>query len=210
MVLGEDVVGSPEALVTLFDLIDTPEQLSFQNQHFNVRRVFAQTVFNLLEGEVLVASSNVCKGFQVGKLDVFAIDGGNQIERIVAVTFLNQSQTLHEVELVHLEQPALVIPYNQGLLKLLNGRTEVAQLHVDLSLLSVDFWDVLVVEDDLVELNQSSFVVQFVNALRGCIQSLLDLLLLDLIEIVARRLIRVRILVLQSRLLIERCHDYKS
>ena len=90
-------MGLPEHLITLFDLVDTPEQLAFEDEHLNVVWVFLASDFELSKSKVLIRSSNVGEGFQVDELDIFSFDCGYQVERIVTVTLFDKSQSLHEI-----------------------------------------------------------------------------------------------------------------
>jgi len=52
---------------------------------------------------------------QVDKLDIIGIDLRHQVQGIVAIAFLDQSEPLHEVELPKLELPLGDLPERQGL-----------------------------------------------------------------------------------------------
>lgn len=71
----------------------------------------------------------------------------------------------------------------QRLLELLDGRTEITQFNIDLSLLGINFGNVLVVKDHLVKFNEGTLVIHFLDAFGARVQLLHNFLFFDLVEI---------------------------
>jgi len=74
MMVRVELMCLPEHLIAFIDLINAPEQLSFQNEDFNVVRVFLRSVFQLSECKVLVGSSDVGESFEIDELNVVRLN----------------------------------------------------------------------------------------------------------------------------------------
>ena len=95
-------MGNPELLVSLFYLVNAPEELPLQDQGLYVAGVLLKALFDLSKGQLLVAGPDIGQCPEVDELDIVIL---NQVQGIVAVPFLDQREALHEVELVELLFP---------------------------------------------------------------------------------------------------------
>jgi len=143
----------PEHFIAFFDLVNTPEELSLEDEHLNIIRILLLGHLQLSECQVFVRGTDVGQGFEVDKFDVLRLNRGNQVQGIVTVALLNKCQPLHEVELVHTSLPIILMLQIQRLFELLNGRAEVAELDEDLCLFNIHLRNGLIIEEDFIELD---------------------------------------------------------